>query len=646
MPFMPRDPRQYRPGNPGQEWLNQLRSGGRITASLPLLDATGSFTDRLKAPGWRERQAAGQRARAASGTYAEPQSRIPGAPTPGTLQASARPSATPSVASVISSLRPRGQGFIEEVAQGPPMTDRPPERVYPNPLAPGGYSPMPGAAPSAPPDRTDVGDGGGGGGFGGYVGAPGFGTALIGAGGAMMEAAGQPGATFGGSLGTGLKGFAAERARYGASEAARRQAAQAGQTPPQELRDRQNTVRAMLAQRQIPQDQWPQYLARVVTQKGYEGVLDELAPPGAADPTTATARNRDITDMQAARATVRGLITDGVPEDDPRMIAAKQAVNDWELQLGITQLPQVTPQTADRRNWDHYVELKQAEDPTWVPTAAEYQTFQTETPSQYGPNMPGPGQLAAETRRIASYDDWFIGGRGAQFEKNLDTFNEVLFDLDARIADGQIQGSSDWDNDDGSGFFQAMKGALVSRRPFMAAALTADDTNTLDLVRAVVFQSLKETLGGQFAEREAENLVRAAYNPMLPPEVNRRRIRRLMTELRSTDHYMNSMAEYYHRTGELAFYTHENAEDAWDLAVETGEVAGLGSSVINPLEYGGLGEEEIAAAMEFDLGNLTQAQRDSLAYKLSGGQPYANLEQALDPLAYQMIEAIRRMGRR
>ena len=541
---------------------------------------------------------------------------------------------------------------MQEVAQGPTygtVPDYGPERVYPNPLAPGGYSPMPGAAPSAPPDRTDVGDGGGGGGFGGYVGAPGFGTALIGAGGAMMEAAGKPGATFGGSLGTGLKGFAAERARFQTSEAARQRTAQAGQTTPEELRNRQNTVRAMLAQRQIPQDQWPQYLARVVTQKGYEGVLDELAPPGAADPTTATARNRDITDMQAARATLQGLITDGVPEDDPRMIAAKQAVNDWELQLGITQLAQVPTPTADIRNWERYVELKQAEDPTWVPTAAEYQTFQTETPSQYGPRIPGPGQYAAETRRIAAYDDWFgtggEAGRGALFAKNLDTFNEVMNDLDARIAAGDLPGSSDWDNDDGSGFFQAMKGALVSRMPFMGAALTADDTNTLDLVRAVVFQSLKETLGGQFAEREATALVQAAYNPMLPPEVNRRRILRLMTELRSTDHYMNSMAEYYHRTGELAFYTHENAERAWDLAVQTGEVAGLGSSVIDPLEYGGLGEEESAAAMAHDLGNLTPAQRTSLAYKLSGGTPFANLEQTLNPLAYQMVLAIRRLGR-
>ena len=185
--------------------------------------------------------------------------------------------------------------------------------------------------------------------------------------------------------------------------------------------------------------------------------------------------------------------------------------------------------------------------------------------------------------------------------------------------------------------------------PFRAAAQVAGDANTLDLVRAVVFQSLKETLGGQFAEREADNLVRAAYNPMLPPEVNRRRIQRLMTELRTTDHYMESMADYYQTTGELAFYTHRNAEEAGDLAVQTGDVVGLGSTIINPLEYGGLEGDSLQEAMDYDLQNLTPEQRSRLGLQLLGGtvsyQSDEQLQQELAPMAYQMLMAIRRMGR-
>jgi len=183
MPFMPIDPRQYRPGNPGQEWLNQLRGGSRLTASLPLLEATGAFTDRMGAPGqsmnWRDRQAAGQRARAASGSYLDQpaMTQLGAVSTPRPPTASQR---IPAVRSAIASLRPGG-------GQAPTT-----------PAAPWG-SDIPGYVGHVAPPAE------GGFGIGDYVSQPGFSTALLGAGGAMMEAAGRPGATFGGSLGTGLK---------------------------------------------------------------------------------------------------------------------------------------------------------------------------------------------------------------------------------------------------------------------------------------------------------------------------------------------------------------------------------------------------------------------------------------------------------
>jgi len=297
MPFMPSDPRQYRPTNPGQEWLNQLRSGGRITGSMPLLDATGSFTERLAAPG-RRKSWQDYNARARSGSYGTPSVR--GAPQPG---------APRSVSSVISSLRPRSQGFMQEVAQGPPMTDRPPEQVSQNPIT-GRYDPLPsaagwnaGAAAGAPQDRSDVGDGGDGG-IGGYFRRPGIGAAMTAAGGAMMEAAGRPGASFGGSLGTGLQGFAAERARFQTSEAARRKAAQAGQTTPQELAAKRSVIQARLALRGIDDPMEVQrYMAMVVDQDGYEAALEELEAPEAVGPT-------DLKQEQEKFAWFQGLSAD------------------------------------------------------------------------------------------------------------------------------------------------------------------------------------------------------------------------------------------------------------------------------------------------------------------------------------------------
>jgi hypothetical protein len=573
-----------------QQYLNALigiGQGDRYTAFEDpnevdpnrILQVTGPYQNRRSANRGRLDLSG---ARAASGTY-DP---IPVQQTQGGA------SGLGGALSAISSLRPRGQGFVGEGPDYGPPGSSPIGRVYPG-SGTNEYLPMLGAAPSVPQDRTDVGDGGGGFDIGGYLTGPGMGQAMTAAGGAMMEAAGKSGATFGGSLGTGLKGFADERARFQTSEAARRKAAQVGQTTPQELRDRQNTVRAMLAQNQIPQDQWPQYLARVVTQKGYEGVLDELGGPGAAggDLATSLEETAALVSLSAEVAALEA-VPEGqrTPEQVAELAAKQRELQYMERATDTADPVPPTPPSPSTVQKDldfiaqaqGYIDAQAAQADwktndrgDWVRIHMAQIRGQSQ-PTQYRGRTPSRGQIAAESRRIDQYDEWF-GGREAQFEKNLDTFNEVLFELDQRIADRQIEGGGDWANDDGSGFYQAMKGALVSRMPFMGSALRPEDTNTLDLVRAVVFQSLKETLGGQFAEREATALVQAAYNPMLPPKVNRRRIQRLMRELRSTDHYMTSMADYYHRTGELAFYTHQNAEEAWDLAVQTGEVVGLGS---------------------------------------------------------------------
>ena len=290
MPFIPRELRQYRAQDPAQQWLSQLRSGNRMTASLPLLDATGSFTERIAAPGsggWRDIQAAGAQRRAQSGSYNMPQM-SQRTPTRGTTPSQR----VPSAASVISSLRPRGEGFMQEVAKGPidsPLGGAPIGSVYPG-AGTNEYLPMSRAVPSAPQDRTDVGDGDGGGflsGVGDYLGGPGIGQAMTAAGGAMMEAAGRSGASFGGSLGTGLKGFAAERARYGASEAARQRTAQAGETTPQDLTARQNAIKARYELRGFTDPiRLQRLLAMAGDKKGYEEALGELAVMEEAEPTT------------------------------------------------------------------------------------------------------------------------------------------------------------------------------------------------------------------------------------------------------------------------------------------------------------------------------------------------------------------------
>jgi len=432
----------------------------------------------------------------------------------------------------------------------------------------------------------------------------------------MMEAAGQPGATFGGSLGTGLRGFADERARFQASEAARRQAAQEGQTSPQELRDRQNTVRAMLAQRQVPRDQWPQYLARVVTQKGYEGVLDELAPPEAADPIAPTAPSRNIASMQAARARLQELISAGVAEDDPEMILAKQAVNDWELEMGVRQLPGGDDLSTGQKEWLDYVALRKQEDPNYVPTAAELMNFRTG-----GLTAPGrvtrrsPGEVTAD--RLASTDamKWETTDK-AMYLKRYDQLNEVM---------GSLQFSIDNPNSPRlTGFTTGTLQNIESLR-----ALNPQAADAFDNVRNVVFEGLKETLGGQFAEREGERLVAAAYNPYLPPEMNIKRLRRLLGEMQMIASSRDSRARHMRKNN----FSISGWVDPYGDMIEDPNAVQIANTLIDPTDYELIDDPTARiAAMSEDVDRLSRAELEALfntVFKEDENATYTVLEEQL-----------------
>tara|TARA_Y100000022_G_C13257037_1_gene380195 strand:+ start:745 stop:2184 length:1440 start_codon:yes stop_codon:yes gene_type:complete len=89
--------------------------------------------------------------------------------------------------------------------------------------------------------------------------------------------------------------------------------------------------------------------------------------------------------------------------------------------------------------------------------------------------------------------------------------------------------------------------------------------NTQDLIRAVVFQSLKKTLGGQFTEREAERLVEATFNPSLPPEVNLRRLLRMKeTMVQRFRETKKAIDHWEHNNGSLFGY--ESTIGSVDLA--------------------------------------------------------------------------------
>lgn len=73
-------------------------------------------------------------------------------------------------------------------------------------------------------------------------------------------------------------------------------------------------------------------------------------------------------------------------------------------------------------------------------------------------------------------------------------------------------------------------------------------------VEEVVQRSLREILGAQFTEKEGERLIARAFNPLLKPAENAKRVRRLMNTIVSMGDAKQDMVNYFDEHGTLKGY--------------------------------------------------------------------------------------------
>ena len=130
-------------------------------------------------------------------------------------------------------------------------------------------------------------------------------------------------------------------------------------------------------------------------------------------------------------------------------------------------------------------------------------------------------------------------GGAIKAQANLDAYNEVITMLES----GEI---STGDKKDKAIALLNVGNIADDLR----AIFTPKDQNAIELVRGVVFQGLRETLGAQFTQTEGRQLVQASYNPALSNEANINRLRRLATVLEATIRYKTDLATRM-RKGEL-----------------------------------------------------------------------------------------------
>jgi hypothetical protein len=132
-----------------------------------------------------------------------------------------------------------------------------------------------------------------------------------------------------------------------------------------------------------------------------------------------------------------------------------------------------------------------------------------------------------------------------------------------------------------------LTGPVIGQMPdLIMAFLNPEAVDTREAVEAVVQRNLKAVLGGQFTEREGEKLIKRAYNPLMPREINAKRLRILIEQMERAAEMQDARYNWMHDpslgdgsmrgfTGELPtredFWTALSANQMGDIVCDSGE---------------------------------------------------------------------------
>lgn len=125
---------------------------------------------------------------------------------------------------------------------------------------------------------------------------------------------------------------------------------------------------------------------------------------------------------------------------------------------------------------------------------------------------------------------YITGGRD-QVDRNINSLENILI---------EIQGDPD------AGFRKVVN--FLDGIPFdeaIQAAFNLQMTDIRDRIRGVAYQTLRETLGAQFTEREGQRLVETYFNPKLTVNQNIQRLNDFVVSLKQVRASQEEVYEYY-----------------------------------------------------------------------------------------------------
>jgi len=174
-------------------------------------------------------------------------------------------------------------------------------------------------------------------------------------------------------------------------------------------------------------------------------------------------------------------------------------------------------------------------DPDYIAGQAEIQAAGTEA-AQGGVNLT-PAQEKIDAEFAPVYTDWTLkGGRGDTM-KGLAQLDGVRKRLEAG---------------------EGLTGVMISKQPDSVLAMTNPAAlDAKDQVEEVVQRNLRLILGPQFTESEGKRLIERAYNMELSPQMNAKRLGRLIQAMQWAAKAQDKAAQYYEANGTLQGYRGE-----------------------------------------------------------------------------------------
>ena len=223
--------------------------------------------------------------------------------------------------------------------------------------------------------------------------------------------------------------------------------------------------------------------------------------------------------------------------------------------------------TADIQNFEYYQSLPEDQKETFkmLEFGSPDVAFALAEMKRKGSSPAGldlsPLELERD-KKLASELVEFERGGFAQVESNLDKLDKVI---------GQLEST------------QNLTGPVIGNVPTVLKAFTNQEAvGVEDDIRSIIFQSLRETLGAQFTEREGDRLVAASFNPLLSEEINAERLKRLRKETARSAQAKLDMIKYFDKKKTLRGYTGE--------VFDSSNILG---NIIQPQDYAELTESEI-----------------------------------------------------